>query len=141
MNYPMYGGTSAAATTGSTIYYMFANSSVSLASSSTESVVAVQFSETTTLSNFYVQLTTAPGGAASWTFNVMKNGSTSGITVTISGTATSGIDTINTATWNATDTISLQVVPASTPADFSDIWWNVVANGTCLLYTSDAADE
>lgn len=78
-----------------------------------------------TISNFYLELDTAPGGSAAWTFNVMKNGSTSGVTVTISGSSTSASDNTHTAAYSPGDVIELQAVPSTTPTLGTNMFWNM----------------
>lgn len=76
-----------------------------------------------TLSKLYVKLTTAPGVGKSWTYTVYKNGSPTAITLTISDTAVSGADNVNTVDVSAGDTISLEQVPSGTPTSTGPVAW------------------
>lgn len=91
----------------------------------TEATVARFMPTTTTISNLYILLGTAPGVGKSYAFTVMKNGSTTGVTVTISGASVTATDAVNTVSFTAGDTISLQAVPTGTPTASGRIWWNV----------------
>ncbi len=66
-------------------------------------------------SNFKVNLNGAPSAGKSYTFTVRKNGVDTGIVVAISGTATTGEDVTNTATFAAGDLLSISSVPSGTP--------------------------
>jgi len=85
---------------------------------------------TFTISNLYVLLDTAPTSGKSWQFDVMKNGSTTGVTVTISDSAVTAEDTTNSVSFSAGDTISLRSVPSGTPTAGTNIWWNMKVDGT-----------
>lgn len=69
-----------------------------------------------TLQNLYLKLGTAPGAGKSYTFAVLINGSASGITITISDTATSGSDTTHTAAVVKGDRVTVKSTPSGTPA-------------------------
>lgn len=70
-----------------------------------------------TFSNFVVVLDTAPGIGKSWTITVYKGGVSTGIVVTISGTATTGRDIANTfVTTGAGEFLTMKIVPSGTPA-------------------------
>ena len=72
-----------------------------------------------TLGKLFVLLSAAPGAAASGktrTFTVMKNGSPTAITLTVTETATSNNDSAHTVAVVAGDTISLKCENANTPA-------------------------
>ena len=62
-----------------------------------------------TISHFGVTLTVAPGVGKSWTAKIFVNGVASSVVVTITGTDTSGSDTVNTAVVAAGDLVILQV--------------------------------
>ena len=86
-----------------------------------------------TLKNFYVYLTSAPGAAGSgksYTFTVMKEGVATGLTVTISETATSGSIELDVA-FVAGNTISIKCVTSHTVPTAS------YAKFTSLFETSD----
>lgn len=67
-----------------------------------------------TLTSFRVVLDTAPGAGTDYTFTVFKNGLTTGISITISGTNTSGSDN-SVLSISAGDIVEYQVVPTGTP--------------------------
>jgi len=83
-----------------------------------------------TLSNFYVLLDAAPASGKSWQFDIMKNGSTTGVTVTISDTAVTATDSTNSVSFTAGDSISLRSVPSGTPSTGTNLWWNAQCEGT-----------
>ncbi len=70
-----------------------------------------------TIKNLYALLDTAPGGAASRTFTLVKNGSTTALAVTISAGSTTGNDTSHNISVSAGDTLSIQCSSASSPAN------------------------
>lgn len=80
--------------------------------------------------NLEITLNTAPGAGKSWTFSVNKNGSATGVTVTISDTNTSGADYVNQVSIAPGDFVSLQAVPTGTPTNFTGIFWNVEFSST-----------
>lgn len=85
------------------------------------------------LKNFRVNISAAPGTAASgkkYVFNIYKNGSATGITVEILDTATSGSDLVNTATFAAGDTLSIEAVPTGTPTAPGNQWWSLEFDNT-----------
>lgn len=69
-----------------------------------------------TLQKLYVQLNTQPGAAKSYDFTVRKNVAGSAITTQISGTNTTGNDTVNTVSMAQGDSLSLEALPTGTPA-------------------------
>lgn len=83
-----------------------------------------------TLSELYVLLDVAPASGKSWQFDIMKNGSTTGVTVTISDTAVTATDSTNSVTFAAGDSISLRSVPSGTPTTGANLWWNAKCEGT-----------
>lgn len=82
-----------------------------------------------TLSNFYVSLASAPGGVASITVSIMKNGSASAVTVTITGSATSATDSTHSVSFNAGDLIGVTVTTSGSPTN-SRASWNVGCTST-----------
>jgi len=68
-----------------------------------------------TISDFYVQLTGAPGAGASYTFTLRRNGANTGVTVTIGGGATQGSDLVNSQAVVAGDRISVEKTAAVDP--------------------------
>lgn len=83
-----------------------------------------------TLSELYVLLDTAPTAGKSWQFDLMKNGSTTGVTVTIADAAVTATDSVNSIAYAAGDTISLRAVPTNTPTTGTNVWWNIKCSGT-----------
>lgn len=69
-----------------------------------------------TLSNFFVNRPIAPGVGTSVTYTVRKNGVNTGITLTISDTATTGSDTTHSDTYVAGDLYDVTIVPTGTVA-------------------------
>jgi hypothetical protein len=96
---------------------------------SDSSVTATQSNATTyipfncTMSNFYVYLTTSPGEGKNYTFTVQKNGINQGLTVTITDTATSAADLINSVTFSSGDILTITSVPVGTP-NFTEVRWS-----------------
>lgn len=86
-----------------------------------------------TLSNLRVTINTPPGGSASYTFTVRKNAAATALTCVISGANTSAQDTTNSVSFAAGDIISLQSVPASTPAAMTDSSWSIQQSATALF--------
>jgi len=82
-----------------------------------------------TLKDFYVQLDTAPDTGKSYTFTVYLNGSATGVTLTISDTATTGSDLSNTVAVVAGDTVAIKCAPGSTP-DATRAHWGIVFDST-----------
>lgn len=67
------------------------------------------------IKNLRVSIATAPGAGKSHTITLYKNGTSTPLSVTISGTATSGYDTTNEVSVSPGDTISLLVTQSGTP--------------------------
>lgn len=69
-----------------------------------------------TITNFYVKIGTAPGGAANYAYTLRKNSGATALSVTVSGANTTGNITGQSVSFNQGDTLDLQVTPSSTPA-------------------------
>lgn len=70
-----------------------------------------------TIKSLYVQSDVAPGASKSWAITVRKNGVDQTMTVTLSGASqTTGSDLAHPITVGAGDSISIKIVPTSTPA-------------------------
>lgn len=69
-----------------------------------------------TISNLYVGTDVAPGGTASYTVTLVKNGIDQTLTSAISAAATSNTNLANSVSVVAGDTVYWKVVPATTPA-------------------------
>ena len=77
------------------------------------------------VSNFHIEIDVAPGVGTSFTFTIFKNGIATSLAVTISGTATSGEDTVHAVSFAAGDTISIQSSPTGTPTTSNNQYWNL----------------
>lgn len=78
-----------------------------------------------TFSRFQVYLSesaNAPGAGNSWTFTLIKNGASTAIATTISGTDRLGYDFTDSIHYNAGDTISVLVTSSGSPASGRAIW-------------------
>lgn len=129
MTAPLFGGDNSAPSTSATNWnYIVAQSQSNY--SATESARAITLSAAMTLSSLYVQIDTAPGGAASYTFTVYKNGIATALTAAISGTNTSATDSTDSVSFAAGDTISMGVTPANTPAAITMSMWNMQATAS-----------
>ncbi len=86
-----------------------------------------QLLQATTLQKLHVKLNVAPGAGNSYRFDVRTNGTDSGLTVTITGAvATTGNDTVNTATPTEGQTCGMEVTPDSTPDTAGSMSWGLV---------------
>ena len=74
------------------------------------------------LQNFRVRLDVAPGAGKSQTFTIMKNGSATAVTVTISDSATTGADTTHAVAVAAGDKISVRNTHSGSPAATPSGW-------------------
>ncbi|MGD0629422.1 MAG: choice-of-anchor D domain-containing protein [Terracidiphilus sp.] len=82
---------------------------------------------TGTLSSLCVNLTTAPGIGASWTWKLYKNGADQSLAVTISGAQTEACDSVDTTGFVPGDLVALHVTPSASPAPASTLSsWYVV---------------
>lgn len=80
-----------------------------------EFMASFVMTDTFTLQNLFVNLTTVPGGGNARVFTVRVNGGDTPLVVTISGFTTSGSNTVNTVPVLAGDRVSLQVTNIGTP--------------------------
>jgi hypothetical protein len=76
-----------------------------------------------------IEVSAAPTSGKSWQVTLMKNGSTTTLTATISNTATTASDVAHSVTYAAGDTLSLQVIPSGTPT-VPLLSWNVDFDST-----------
>lgn len=85
----------------------------------------------------FVRLTGTPGASKSYKFSLMVNGVEQSLSVTISGTNTTGNDTSNEISVSAGDTVSLLSSPSGTPsavaASWSLLWIPTIADETIWL--------
>jgi len=79
-------------------------------------------------SDFYVELTAAPGSGKSYEFTLMKNGSPTALVVTISDSATTGSDTSHNASVVAGDEINIYCDRINTPAG-AYAHWSIIFEG------------
>ncbi len=85
------------------------------AASSTEGNSCVVVPHAFTLDYFYGALSGSPGVGKSYAFTVYKNGTSTGVTFTISDSAVDNSDTTHSASFVQGDTISVEVVSTGTP--------------------------
>lgn len=81
------------------------------------------------IKNLRIVLAAAPSAGDSFAFTLMLNGSPTGLTCTVSNTDTTASDMVNEVAVVAGDTISLRVVPTSSP-DSVDCFWTMVFDST-----------
>ena len=107
---------------GNTTYYL--GPFISTAADSAEANVQVRAGAAGTLSNFTVKVSTAPGGSGgrTWTATVRKGGVSTGVTCTISSSATSCSDNTHTAAFVVGDMLSVQIVGAGNPSATYVTW-------------------
>jgi hypothetical protein len=96
---------------------------------------------TGTLNSLCVNLTTAPGIGASWTWKLYKNGADQSLSVTISGAQTQACDAVDTTGFAPGDLVALHVTPGSSPAHASTYssWYIVqtpVVPGETIMFGS-----
>ena len=72
-------------------------------------------------------MNTAPGGATADVFTVRINGVNTAIVVTIAGAATTGSDTVHTATVNPGDKVTVQGTKTGAPAGAGGLVFSVEA--------------
>lgn len=125
MKASLIGTTSSGMTAGTTQYQPFVTqmSSTSWASSLTAGVQA-PLPHAITLDRLRVVVATAPGVGKNLVIVVLKNGSATGITCTISGTATSAQDLTHTASYSAADTITFQSTLDTGGTDPGTTYWS-----------------
>lgn len=124
------GSTSALSLTG-TVYLPIGGGGFS---SGTEANVDIDAPATSTISNFFVQLSAAPGVGNSVSFTIRKNGIDTAVTCTISGTNTSANDTSHTLSVAQGDLLTIKVVPTgtivATPNVLTSLQWGTAGGGT-----------
>jgi hypothetical protein len=94
------------------------------ASSAQESHVQQVMPMAGTITRFAVRSSQAPGGSASWTYRIRKNGADTAAFVTIAGSATSG-EISEPITVAAGDLLSMSLVPSTSPASTGTRRWTV----------------
>lgn len=90
--------------------------------SGTESSVRSTIPTSGTFSNLYAEDSVSPGSGTSFSYTVMKNGSAQALSATVSNTSTTGNDTSNSVSFTTGDTISVRVVPTTSPTAGAGRW-------------------
>ncbi|HTY43000.1 MAG TPA: hypothetical protein VMH79_14090, partial [Thermoanaerobaculia bacterium] len=90
--------------------------------SSTERLVQNIMPRAGTVEDFYIFIETAPGGTASWTFTLRKNGADTALTCTVSGTNQICSDTTHSVTFAAGDLVSVREASANGPSNTAGQW-------------------
>lgn len=88
----------------------------------TEPLVGSVFPCSGTISNFCVQIATAPTSGRSYTFSPYINGSASSLSTTISDASLIGTDSTNSVSVNAGDSITISSNPSGTPVATAAYW-------------------
>lgn len=88
----------------------------------TEANVDVPVPHNLVADQFLFSRKNAPTGTKSQTYSLVQNGSTSALTVTITGTSLSGSDLSNSVSYVSGDNISLRAAPTGTPAVDNPLW-------------------
>ena len=78
-----------------------------------------------TIANLNVKIGTNAGSSNSWTFTVRKNGVSTGVTCSVSGSSATTCASATTVAFVAGDLISLQATPSGGPNDWGSIRWGV----------------
>lgn len=114
---------------GTGTVYCSINNSDNAAWDATETNVHQMFPFAATLTGLSVKLETAPGGVASRTYTVMKNGVATALTVTITGASTTASDTTTQVFFSAGDFISLQASSSGSPTAANRTSWYSLITG------------
>lgn len=125
----------AGGSTSAVNYGVFASGLIAF--STTQTDIEQVISHDLTIDRLMVYLATAPGSGKSWEFTLMKNGSATGLTCTISDAATTGQDVSNSVSFSAGDTVSMRSTPSGTPTATGRIQWTArqESSGTQALIT------
>lgn len=86
-----------------------------------------------TLDRLRVNVLTAPGAGNNIVFTVLKNGSATGLTCTISDTATSAQDLTHSVSFAAGDSITIQMNRSASATAPGKIWWSGRQDATNLF--------
>jgi hypothetical protein len=108
------------------------------ANTGAESNVASVVVSPITVSNMFVRLVTASGASGSYTYTLMKNGVATSLAV-IMNNVTTGSDTIDSVSYSAGDTWSVQVTVSGTPVASGVPSVFVEINGVQQLISTTAA--
>jgi hypothetical protein len=123
---PLYGTTGAFNTT-TTAYNRIATITTSAwATTSILPVLDAVMPVSTSLTELYVSIATAPGIGNSYVVTILKNGVATGLNVTISDTNTSAFSTASVS-YSVVDTVVLQCTPVGTPASSGKVMWSVLS--------------
>lgn len=107
--------------------------------STTENISSFVLPVAGLIDHMYMQSNVAPGGSASYTFTVEKNGADAAVTCTVSAAATTCNDLSNSVAFAAGDTVSIKSVPASSPATMKvrfGFRWKPTVSGQALIMGS-----
>jgi hypothetical protein len=123
-------GSATAVALTTTIYIPIAGGGLS---STTEGNVDIPAPTASTLTNFYVELSAAPGVGNSVAVTVRKNGADTALTLTISGAAVSGSDLTHSVSVAAGDLLDIKIVPTgtivATPNFLTGLAWASIGGG------------
>lgn len=119
------GTTSSAITAGTTQYEPFmTQASTNSWSSSLTAATQTPVPHALTLDFLRVKVATAPGSGKNLVIVVLKNGTATALTCTISGTNTTAQDLTHTVSYSAGDTITLQATLDTGGTAFGTIYWS-----------------
>jgi hypothetical protein len=91
-------------------------------STSSSSAVAVPIPISGIVNNLQVRLSGVAGNGRQYLFTVLRNGSASGLTCTVSGSSATTCTDTDSTVWGAGDTIALQSTPSSNPTARTVTW-------------------
>lgn len=126
----LLGGPTTGPSNSATRYIALAAGSGQSIWSSTINNAKTPFAAAGTLSDLVVRLPAALTGAQTWAFTVYKNGSATGLTVTVDSGGLVKPDHVHTVSVAKGDTVSLQSVPSGTPTAQTVIQASMVFAGT-----------
>jgi hypothetical protein len=88
-----------------------------------------------TISRFAIRHTNAPGGSASWTYTIRKNGVSTAAVAVLSGSNTT-VETTEEVDFVAGDLISIMAVPTTSPSSAGSRRWTIEVEmeGSPVLY-------
>jgi hypothetical protein len=112
--------------------------------SATENLASVVFPTDGVLDRLYVITSGTPGGAATYTFEVMKEGIVeAGLSAQVASGATTANDTTGSVSVAAGETISIRCTPASTPTSRNatlSMRWVPTVSGESVLFSNTIVD-
>jgi len=132
MTSQLFGGDNSAPSTTQTSWNRINATYPSSWTTASENVRQTPVGGSFTLSDFHMELISAPGAGTSYTFTVIKNGSATALAVTISDASTVGNDNTNTVSVVAGDTLSIQATFSGVPASVASQSWNFKVTTTDL---------